>query len=132
MFETCARAFGAALLAALLSAAPAQAQQLLDSYAAHLSARDHFNSNGERLRSAAAIIRQDRANYHRFGLRDPADEGDRFFADMENRAAMERLLSRGRISPAAERAIVDGEAYIAVEVYGRAGVGDSVRVVVID
>src|SRR3984957_18842556 len=48
-----------------------QAQQLIGSYVALLSEADHFNSNGQRLTSAAAIIRQDRANYHRYGIRDP-------------------------------------------------------------
>ena len=38
-----------------------------------LSEQDHLNSNEQRLTTAAAIIRQDRANFHRFGLRDPAD-----------------------------------------------------------
>jgi hypothetical protein len=38
------------------------AQQLIGSYVALLSETDHFNSNGQRLTSAAAIIRQDRAN----------------------------------------------------------------------
>ena len=36
------------------------------------SEQDHLNSNEQRLKTAAAITRQDRANFHRFGLRDPA------------------------------------------------------------
>ena len=57
------------------------AQQLIGSYVALLSEADHFNSKGQRLTSAAAIIRQDRANFHRYGIKDPQDEGDTFFAD---------------------------------------------------
>ena len=36
----------------------------LETYVARLSAADHFNSNGERLTSIAAIIRQDRDTGH--------------------------------------------------------------------
>ena len=40
-----------ALVALLATSAPsrAHAQQLIETYIAHLSERDHFNSNGERL-----------------------------------------------------------------------------------
>jgi hypothetical protein len=78
---------------------PTQAQQLLEQYQALLSEKDHFSSSGQRLTSAAAVIRQDRANFHRFGLRDQADENDRFFANIDNRSALERMLERGRSEP---------------------------------
>ncbi len=55
------------------------ANELVDSYVARLSAQDHFNSKGVRLESVAAIIRQDRANYHKFNLRDPEDTYDGVF-----------------------------------------------------
>src|SRR5256886_13583841 len=70
-----------AVCGALASASSGKAQQQVESYVAFLSEADHFNSSGERLRTAAAIIRQDRANFHRFGRRDQADESDSFFAD---------------------------------------------------
>ena len=101
----------------LLLAAPAGAQQLIESYSARLSSVDHFNSNGERLTSPAAIIRQDRANFHKYGIRDPEDENDRFFADMANRALMERLIERGRTSRSARNAIVNGTPVIHVDLY---------------
>ena|SRR6185503_12632941 len=109
------------LVAAVLAAAPARAQQLIESYVARLSERDHFNSNGQRLTSAAAIIRQDRANYFRFGRGDAEDEPDRFFADFNNRAALERMLERGRASPGALAAIVNGTPVVRVEVYRDSG-----------
>jgi len=64
-----------AIWGALCAPQPSKAQEMVESYVAFLSEADHFNSNGERLRSAAAIIRQDRANFHRFGRRDPDDQG---------------------------------------------------------
>jgi YARHG domain len=96
---------------------PGHARQLLESYTALLSERDHFNSTGQRLTTAAAIIRQDRANFHRFGLRDPADEDDAFFADEGNRAALERLLEHGRAEPGVISRIVNSTPLLRVEVW---------------
>jgi hypothetical protein len=118
-------------LAAIFSVSPVRAQTLIESYTALLSARDHFNSNGVRLTSAAAIIRQDRANYYRFGLRDPEDEGDRYFADEANRATLERMLERGRAAPGVLRRIVDDAVLIRVDIY-RVDDGDFIRVTVLN
>ncbi|WP_091524959.1 hypothetical protein [Aerobium aerolatum] len=90
---------------------------MLDSYTARLSAADHFNSNGARLNSAAAIIRQDRANFYVYGSDDPEDEADAFFDDKANRAKLERMLNRGTFSPSAKRAILNGTPLIHVEIY---------------
>jgi hypothetical protein len=96
--------------------APASAQELKESYKALLSEKDHFSSTGERLRSAAAIIRQDRANFHRFGLRDPADQDDVFFTDVNNRAALESLIERGASEPHAINRIVNGTPMVRVDI----------------
>ena len=95
----------------------AAADQPLTSYTARLSSHDHFNSNGERLASVAAIIRQDRANYYVYGNRDAEDEGDSFFAIKTNRERLEGLLNNGRISASAENAILNSSPLIHVDVY---------------
>jgi hypothetical protein len=105
----------------------AQAQQLIGSYVALLSEADHFNSNGQRLTSAAAIIRQDRANFHRFGIKDPQDEDDAFFADEANRAALEQMLERGRADPGVIARIVNSTVLIRVDIYRDAS-GPFIRV----
>ena len=84
------------------------AQQLIGSYIALLSEADHFNSRGQRLTSAAAIIRQNRANFHRFGIRSPEDQDDPLFANEANRAALEQMLERGRADPGIVERIVNG------------------------
>lgn len=112
-----ARYLFVALLAAALCPMPVKAQQLVECYRAFLSEADHFNSNGQRLSSAAAIIRQDRANFHRFGVRDPGDESDSFFADEGNRAALERLIARGRSTRGAISRIVNSTVSIRTCVY---------------
>lgn len=104
---------------------------LMESYIARLSTDDHFNSRGERLTSAAAIIRQDRANFHKFGIRDPEDTDDNFFTSAENRAALERFLKRGVTTKAAYREIVNGTPLIKVEIYWT-GSGNYVDVRIIE
>ena len=89
----------------------------IESYVARLSARDHFNSSGERLTSAAAIIRQDRANFYVYGIRDPEDEADSFFQSKGNRALLEALLEHGRSSPGAIQRVVNGTPLVRVDVY---------------
>ena len=86
-------------------------------YLARLSAQDHFGADGARLTSVAAIVRQDRANYHSNGLRDVEDETDVFFASAENRARLEALIAQGSVTPTATRAILNGTPLIIVRVY---------------
>ena len=105
-----------AIIAIFTGIAPAVACDLKESYVARLGPADHFNSSGERLTSAAAIIRQDRANYHQFGKRDEEDDGDDFFGSKENRATLERMLENGTSSPAALDEIVNGTPLIEVSV----------------
>jgi hypothetical protein len=109
------------------SGAPVAACDLRESYIARLGPADHFNSNGERLTSAAAIIRQDRANYYLFGKRDPEDQGDAFFASKENRAILERMLENGQSSHAALVEIVNGTPLIEVSIC-RSNRGDFINV----
>ena len=112
-------------------ATASHAQQLIESYVALLSEADHFNSSGQRLTSAAAIIRQDRANYHRFGIRDPEDEEDTLFADEQNRQALERMLERGHADPGVLSRIVNGTVLVRVNVY-RSASWPFVQVTVLD
>jgi hypothetical protein len=120
-----------AVCAAVVSASSGKAQQPVESYVAFLSEADHFNSSGERLRTAAAIIRQDRANFHRFGRRDRADESDGFFADEANRQALEQMLEHGRADPGVISRIVNGTALIRVDIF-RSNTGPFIRVTILD
>jgi hypothetical protein len=106
-----------AVLALMSLPALSHADELIETYTAFLSERDHFSSKGERLRDAAAIIRQDRANFHKYGKRDIGDESDNFFASARNREILERFLKRGRSTAAALNAIINGTPYITVRIY---------------
>ena len=105
------------LLVSVAGVASVAADTLRESYVAVLSDHDHLNSNGDRLDNAAAIIRQDRANFHKLGKRDPGDESDKFFASADNRDILEQLLKRGASNPAALRMIVSGTPTVTVSIY---------------
>lgn len=110
--------------------APASAQDLIGAYTAFISNNDLYNSRGARLTQPWQVLRQDRANYHRFGIRQPGDEWDPFFGSMENRAAMERMIMNGSIDPVARQNLLQGGATVFVRIYGSGGVGRYVNVTV--
>ena len=59
-------------------------------YQARLSEQDHVSSRGAKLTSVAAILRQDRANYHKFNKRDFDDQPDPYFTSAGNRGLLEK------------------------------------------
>ena len=116
------------LLVSLLGASAAQADDMLGSYVARMSERDHQASDGYALDSAAQIVRQDRANWHKFHRRDRDDQGDEWFESNDQRADLQRMLERpGAMSASTKRAIVNGEPLIQVDVYE-----NSVRVSILE
>ena len=116
------------LLASLLGVGAAHADDMLGSYVARISDRDHQASDGYALESAAQMVRQDRANWHKFHRRDSDDEGDGWFRTNDQRADLQRMLQRsGAMSSSTKRAIVNGEPLIQVDVYE-----NSVRVSILE
>lgn len=92
----------------VVTATVAPAQSVIESYFAEISQRDMFNSSGVRLTDLGAILQQDRANYHRFGQRDPGDQGDPFFSNRDLRAQIPQLYARGNTDPLIPRIIAEG------------------------
>jgi hypothetical protein len=116
------------LLASLLGTGAAHADDMLGSYVARISDRDHHASDGYELDNAAQMVRQDRANWHKFHRRDSDDEIDVWFRTNDQRAGLQRMLERGSaMSSSTRRAIVNGEPLIQVEVYS-----NSVRVSILE
>lgn len=74
---------------AILFAGPASAQNIVAAYQTWIGPEDYFNSAGMRLSDPCTIVRQERANFHRFGIRHPSDGSDSLFANPDNRAWME-------------------------------------------
>ena len=71
---------------------PQEASEILARYSARLSARDHVTNTGAPLHRAVDVLAQDRANYHRFRLRDAEDETDAYFVNAERRRSIETIL----------------------------------------
>ncbi|ESX13725.1 hypothetical protein X747_01520 [Mesorhizobium sp. LNJC384A00] len=116
------------LLASPIGVGGAQAGDELGSYVARISDRDHHASDGYGLSSAAQMVRQDRANWHKFHRRDADDQGDDWFRSNDDRAYLERMLKRGgAMSSSTRNAIVNGEPLIQVDVYS-----DSVHVSILE
>lgn len=110
-------------LAVALFAAPAKAQDYMGQYYTALHAEDMRNSRGQPLGDFCAIVQQDRANYHRFGLRHDGDQGDPFFASPGMRS---RIAGSCHIMPGSEyvadRVLSGQPRYVLVRIYGVNGV----------
>jgi hypothetical protein len=123
-----AAAAAAFLIAQLAGAGLAAADQLLGSYVARISWKDHEASDGYRLDTAAQVVRQDRANVHLHIQTDEEDDIDGWFNSKAKRARLEQMLNKKSAMNAATRsAILNGEPLIEVDVYR-----SSVRVRIID
>ena len=115
--------FAAMLVAAIgLAAGGARADDLIEAYGAYIGQDDLYNSSNQRLREPWQVIRQDRANVHRFGIRQPGDDIDGFFSSARNRELAERMIRNGRIERSAARRLLQGDVRIHVEIWrGRGG-----------
>ncbi len=102
-------------------------RRLIATYQARLSINDHFNSKGIRLSDAFAIIRQDRANFFTFGIRDCEDEFDIYFNSRSNREVLQTLVQRAGLSQSLRRIIANETPLIQVSIYRSGGV-DSAQV----
>ncbi|MCC5971419.1 MAG: hypothetical protein JJU15_15855 [Pararhodobacter sp.] len=118
------------ITAMVLAMAPltASAQNLIGSYVTYIGWEDLHNSNGQRLGEYWQILRQDRANFHRFNIRHQGDEWDPFFADPGNRATLEQLVRNSRTDPYTRRMIVQGNVPVFVEIFGQGSRITAVRV----
>lgn len=115
----------AAMLAA--STGAARADELIESYGAYIGQDDLYNSSNARLTQPWQVIRQDRANVHRFGIRQPGDDTDSFFASARNRELAERMISHGRIERSAARRLLQGDVRIEVQIW-RGANGDYINI----
>jgi len=117
----------AAVAALGMATFPAAADTYLGSYVTRISQDDKFASDNYPLSTAAQMVRQDRANWHRFGRGDAEDQDDPWFGSAKSRERLQRMLdARGAMTEATRSAIVRGYPVIQVDVFR-----DSVRVEVI-
>jgi hypothetical protein len=112
------RLTAAAAVMTLALAGAAQADEFLGSYVARISDNDHQASDGYALDSAAQMVRQDRANWHKFGYGDAEDQDDPWFGSKAARTRLESMLKKGGAMSARTRsAIENGNPVVQVDVY---------------
>jgi len=85
----------AAALAVCL-ASPVLSDEVIAEYLTWLDARDTVSSGGVKLGSFGAVLAQDRANFHRFGIRQDLDSTDPLFGAREMRSKLPQLYEAGR------------------------------------
>ena len=90
-----------------------------ESYVARIGVHDHSTPTTKKyLRLANDRIGQDRANYHRFKIRDAEDQGDGMFHDKKERKWFYKKLAEPYAIPAkVKRAVDNGATLIPVDVY---------------
>lgn len=110
----------AAVLCLMAGTASAQ-ERVVATYLTFISGNDIYNSRGERLTDIGAIIQQDRANYHRFGIRDADDNWDELFGQLEMRQQIPGLVTAGSFDAGLRGRILDGRALVVIQVYGSNG-----------
>lgn len=107
----------------MLFSSLAYADNYLCSYTTQISEHNKRNSSGVWLakgynkQSVAAILRQDRADYYQFNVRDDYDTADCVMHSKQQRAVFEKLLNNSKISNEFIRAVVDGYPVIDIDLY---------------
>ncbi|MEL7183909.1 MAG: hypothetical protein AAFY65_04725 [Pseudomonadota bacterium] len=86
-----------AAVVAVMPLGAAQADRQAAAFFIEVGREDFFNSKGQPLRDVASVIRQDRANFHRFGIRHPGDESDPYFSNVGFRQAIPDLVNAGNL-----------------------------------
>jgi len=76
---------------------PVLAEEVIAEYLTWLDARDTVSSRGVKLKSFGAVLAQDRANFHRFGIRQELDTGDPVFGSRDMREKLPDLYKAGRV-----------------------------------
>jgi hypothetical protein len=86
-------------------------------YTALISEEDIYSGKGDRLRSIAAIIQQDRANVHKYGNPDD-DSVDRYFRSAARRAEIPAMIKRAvqEIAPRVKAGILAGNIQVSISV----------------
>jgi len=91
-------------------------EEALAKYLCQIGPEDVRNSTGKRLTTVPEILRQDRANYHKFRVRHRRDLDDEtFFKTTANRELFNRVPVQ--CPPALAGSILNGEATVVVKVY---------------
>ena len=114
----------------MLFTSPAFAEEVIAEYLTWLDAKDTVTSKGVKLTSFGAVLAQDRANYHRFGIRQEFDTSDPIFSNKDMRAKLPELYQAGRsVEAYIKDDVMSGRGhYVFVRIMGNNGVITHVNV----
>ena len=104
------------------------AESLIVEYYATLTPSDTYNSRGAPLNDVCAIVRQDRANVHKFGNPD-GDRPDDFFTSPDRRAMITGKCVYDRSHHTVERIRNQVIGFVLVRVYGSGEVVTRVQII---
>lgn len=108
----------------------AQGYGELGGYWATIAPEDMYNSRGVRLTTLGAVLQQDRANFHRFGIRQQGDESDPVFFDRATRARLPALYQQSYKVPELEAMVRSGQPFrVYVFICGSGGRPSNIAVV---
>ncbi|MEZ0299521.1 MAG: hypothetical protein ACAI35_23950 [Candidatus Methylacidiphilales bacterium] len=103
-------------VASVSSISTASAQDgSITSYRAYIGDADRRSTDGQHLHSTKDILQQDRANFHRYGIRQRGDTGDNLFESPRARQMFQRVPIR--VGRQLAEAIHDGDVLVTVTVY---------------
>ena len=86
-------------------------------YFAKIGQQDKYNSKNQKIDDVAAILQQDRANFHKYHKADSQDTDGGYFNTLKNRGKIKQMLQRGTISDTTRDAILNKNPYIQVIIY---------------
>lgn len=95
----------------------------LCSYTAYISDQNKYNSSGKsvvtglNINSVGQILRQNRADVHRFGVGTFGDTKDCYFNNINNRSRIPVMIKNGVISQNTIRQIITGNPLLQVDIY---------------
>ena len=104
----------------VLSTTSGRADEVIGRYMAYIAEAPHLDDEGKTLATAADILKQDRLDQLLIEEVDGgfAICGDKigFFKDPANRANFARMLERGKLTEADEKAIIKGDVLVFVDI----------------
>ena len=102
---------------------PVVAEELIAEYLAWLDARDTVTSRGVKLKSFGAVLAQDRANFHQFGIRQDLDTDDPVFGSRDMREKLPDFYKAGRpVETYIHTDVMSGRGhYVIVRIFGSNG-----------
>lgn len=122
LLKTAAMALGMAL-----ASQTAVAQEQIGAFTAFIGKSDMTNDKGATLSEPWMVLRQDRANFHRFGVSQPGDQWDPFFGSSQSRKSIQSLIARGKVDPKATKRLRSG-GIILVQVLGQGGKPSAINI----